>query len=86
MVLQATAHNLCNQGIDANTMMAGGSPNGRGYVPVNPNYQSGGGAARARQAQREALAATDHMRQNATVNKSGLSSRLDSKGYTPMGK
>lgn len=73
-----------NQGIDANTMMASGSPNGRGYVPSNPNYQSGGGAARARQAQREALAVTDHMRQNATVNQnSGLSSRLDSKGATP---
>ena len=70
--------------INANTMMASGSPNGRGYTPSNPNYQGGGGAARARQAQREALAVTDHMRQNATVNKSsGLSSRLDSKGATP---
>jgi len=70
--------------INANTMMASGSPNGRGYVPSNPNYQSGGGAARARQAQREALAVTDHMRQNATVNQSsGISSRLDSKGATP---
>tara|TARA_R110002020_G_scaffold56181_4_gene155729 strand:+ start:404 stop:1126 length:723 start_codon:yes stop_codon:yes gene_type:complete len=72
------------QGIDANTMMASGSPNARGYVPSNPNYKSGGGAARARQAQREALAEADHMRQNATVNyNTGLSSRLDSKGATP---
>ena len=70
--------------INANTMMASGSPNGRGYTPSNPNYEGGGGAARARQAQREALAETDHMRQNATVNyNTGLSSRLDSKGATP---
>ena len=70
--------------INANTMMASGSPNGRGYTPSNPNYEGGGGAARARQAQREALAETDYMRQNATVNyNTGLSSRLDSKGATP---
>ena len=73
-----------NQGIDANTMMASGSPNARGYTPSNPNYEGGGGAARARQAQRKALAETDYMRQNATVNyNTGLSSRLDSKCATP---
>ena len=72
------------RGITEDTMMASGSPNARGYVPSNPNYKSGGGAARARQRQREALAETDHMRQNATVNyNTGLSSRLDSKGATP---
>jgi hypothetical protein len=64
-----------NQGIDANTMMASGSPNGRGYA-------GGAGAARARQIARENPAMDD----TADIElgmRGGLSSRLDSKGATP---
>ena len=71
-----------NQGINANTMMASGSPNGRGYTPSNPNYKGGGGAARARQIARENPAMDD----TADIElgmRGGLSSRLDSKGATP---
>lgn len=64
-----------NQGIDANTMMASGSPNARGYA-------GGAGAARARQIARENPAMDD----TADIElgmRGGLSSRLDSKGATP---
>ena len=54
-----------SSGINANTLMASGSPNGRSPV-------GGGGAARERQKQRlaqeKALADTAHMRQKAQIN------------------
>tara|TARA_R110001606_G_scaffold14754_1_gene61738 strand:- start:60 stop:788 length:729 start_codon:yes stop_codon:yes gene_type:complete len=70
-----------SSGINANTLMASGSPNGRGYTPTNPNYVGGGGAARARQAQREALAATDHMRKNVNPREEAMKKAMSS--YQP---